>query len=93
MKYFNDFKAFIEYPSDMEYTHKKIDEYNQNKELKILVKLDDKVADMRRNKKKFNQWEQNHLHFFIIKIKNKQDFQQIAISYLSDNEIKDFMNL
>ena len=45
----------------MEYTHKKIDEYNQNKELKILVKLDDKVADMRRNKKKFNQWEQNHL--------------------------------
>ena len=23
----------------MEYTHKKIDEYNQNKELKILVKL------------------------------------------------------
>ena len=39
LKYFNDSKAFIEYLSNMEYTHKKIDECNQNKELKILVKL------------------------------------------------------
>ena len=34
IKYFNDFKAFIEYSNDMDYIHKNIKEYNPNKNVK-----------------------------------------------------------
>ena len=33
------------------------------------------------------------MHYFIMKIPNKRELQQIAFNHLSDIEFKDFMNL
>ena len=51
VKYFNDPKAFIEYSNDMQDVYENIDEYNGDKELKILIVFDDLIADMINNKK------------------------------------------
>ena len=51
LKHFNDPKAFIEYSNDMQDVYKNIDEYNANKERKILIVFDDMIADMINNKK------------------------------------------
>ena len=48
---FNDPKAFIEYSNDMHDVYKNIDEYNPDKENKILIVFDDMIADMIHNKK------------------------------------------
>ena len=37
LKHFNDPKAFIEYSNDMQNVYKNIDEYNEDKERKILI--------------------------------------------------------
>ena len=49
--HFNDPKAFIEYSNDMRDVYKNIDEYNPDKENKILIVFDDMIADMINNKK------------------------------------------
>ena len=51
LKHFNDPKAFIEYSNDMHSVYKNIDNYNLNKENKILIVFDDMIADMINNKK------------------------------------------
>ena len=51
LKHFNDPKAFIEYSNDMQDVYKNIDEYNPDKENKILIVFDDMIADMIHNKK------------------------------------------
>ena len=48
---FNDPKAFIEYSNDMHDVYKDINEYNLDKENKILIVFDDIIADMIHNKK------------------------------------------
>ena len=50
LKRFNDPKVFIEYSSDMQDVYKNIDEYNTDKERKILIVFDDIIADMINNK-------------------------------------------
>ena len=35
----------------------------------------------------------NSTHYFIMKIQNKQQLQQIAFNYLSDNDLEHFMDL
>ena len=50
LKHFNDPKAFIEYSNDMQDVYKNIDEYNTDKERKILIVFDDMIADMISNK-------------------------------------------
>ena len=50
LKHFNDPKAFIEYSNDMYDVYKNINNYNPDKENKILV-FDDMIADMINNKK------------------------------------------
>ena len=49
--YFDDPKAFIKYSNDMQDVYKNIDDYNPDKENKILIVLDDMIADMIHNKK------------------------------------------
>ena len=49
--HFHDPKAFIEYSNDMQDVYKNIDEYNLDKEHKILIVFDDMIADMINNKK------------------------------------------
>ena len=35
----------------------------------------------------------NFTHFFIMKIPNKRELQQVALNYSSDIDFKDFMNI
>ena len=51
LKNLNDPKAFIEYSNDMQDVYKNINNYNLNKENKILIVFDDMIADMIHNKK------------------------------------------
>ena len=51
IKHFNDPKAFIEYSSDMHDVYKNINDYNHDKENKILIIFDNMIADMINNKK------------------------------------------
>ena len=51
LKRFNNPKAFIEYSNNMQDVYKNIDEYDINKERKILIVFDDIIADMINNKK------------------------------------------
>ena len=51
LKCFNDPKAFIEYSNDKCDVYKNINEYNINKERKILIVFDDMIADFIKNKK------------------------------------------
>ena len=49
--HFNDPKAFIQYSNDMHDVYKDIDEYNPDKENKVLIVFDNMIADMIHNKK------------------------------------------
>ena len=51
INHFNDPKVFIEYSNDMHDAYKNIDDYNPDKENKILIVFDDMIADMIHNKK------------------------------------------
>ena len=51
LNHYDDPKAFIEYSNDMQDVYKNIDEYNPDKENKILIVFDDMIADMINNKK------------------------------------------
>ena len=118
--HFNDPKAFIECSNDMHYDYKNTDEYNLDKENKILIVFD-MIADITKNKKldsivtelfirgrKLNislvfitqsyfkvpkDLRLNTTHFFITKILNKRELQQIAINHLSDISTDDFINI
>ena len=103
---FNDPKPFIKYSNDMKDVYKNIDEYNTDKERKILIVFD-MIADTI-NDKKLNSVvtelfiigrklhislafitqsyfkvpkdvRPNSTHFFIMKIPNKGERQQIAL--------------
>ena len=121
LKHFNDPEAFIEYSNDMQDVYKNIDEYNTDKERKILIVFDDMIADMINNKKlnsivtelfirgrKLNislvfitqsyfkvpkDVRLNSTHFFIMKIPNKRELQQIALNHSSDINSKDFIKI
>ena len=101
--------------------YKNIDNYNLNKENKILIVFDDMIADVINNKKlnsivtelfircrKLNislvfisqsyfkvpkDVRLNTTHFFIMKISNKRELQQIAINHSSDINTKDFTEI
>ena len=51
INHFNDPKAFIEHSNDICDVYKNIDEYNIDKECKILIVFDYMIADMINNKK------------------------------------------
>ena len=121
VKYFNDPKFFIEYSNDMQDVYENIDEYNLDKERKILIVFDDMIADMINNKKinsvltelfirgwKLNisfvfvtqsyfkfpkDVRLNPTHFFIMKIWNKRELQQIDLNDSSDISTKDFIKI
>ena len=118
LKRFNDPKAFIEYSNEMCDVYINIDEYNVDKDCKILIVFDDMVSDIIKNKKlnsivtelfirgrKINislvfitqlylkfpkDVRLNTTHFFISKILNRRELQQIAITYSSYITTEDF---
>ena len=105
----------------MQDVYKNIDEYNPDRENKILIVFDDMIADMINNKKlnsiatelfirdrKLNislvfitqsyfkvpkDVRLNTSHFFIAKIPNKRELQQIVINHSSDISAKDSNNI
>ena len=105
----------------MQDVYKNIDEYNIDKERKILIVFNDMIADMINNKKlnsivtelfirgrKLNislvfitqsyfkvpkDVRLNTTHFFIAKIPNKRELQQIALNHSSDIDTKDFIKI
>ena len=105
----------------MQDVYKNIDDYNPDKENKVLIVFDDMIADMISNKKlnsivtelfirgrKSNislvfitqsyfkvpkDVRLNTTHFFIMKIPNKRELQQIAINHLSGIDFKDFVKI
>ena len=121
INHFKDPKAFIEYSNDMRNVYKNIDDYNPNKENRMLIVFDDMIADMIQNKKlnsivtelfikgrKLNislvfitqsyfkvpkDVRLNTSHFFIAKIPNKRELQQIATNHSSDINTKYFANI
>ena len=121
INHFKDPKAFIEYSNERRNVYKNIDEYNIDKERKILIVFDDMIADIINNKKvnsivtelfirggKINislvcitqsyfkvpkDIRLNSTHFFIIKIPNKKELQQIALNHSSDVNSKDFIRI
>ena len=121
LKHFNDPKAFIEYSNDIQDVYKNIDEYNIDKDRKILIVFDDMIADIINNKK-INSIETelfirgrklkislvfitqsyfkvpkdvrlNSTHFFILKIPNERELQQIALNHSWDISFKDFIKI
>ena len=89
--------------------YKNIDEYNIDKECKILTAFDDMIADMF-NDKKLNSVvtklfirgtyfrvpkdvRLNSTHFFIMKIPYKRGLQQIAQNHSSNISTKDFIKI
>ena len=121
INHFNEPKTFIEYSNDMHDVYNNINDYNPDKENKILIVFDDMIADMINNKKlnsivtelfirgrKLNislvfitqsyfkvpkDVRLNTTHFFIMKIPNKRELQQIAINHSSDIDFKDFVRI
>ena len=121
LNHYDDPKTFIEYSNDMQDVYKNIDEYNPDKENKILIVFDDMIADMINNKKlnsivtelfirgrKLNislafitqsyfkvpkDVGINSTHFFVMKIPNKRELQQIALNHLSDINSEDFIKI
>ena len=51
IKHFNDLNAFTECPSTMDDVYENIDEYNPNRQRKILIVFDDMIAGIMTNKK------------------------------------------
>ena len=116
---FNYPKAFIKYSNDMQDVYKNIEEYNTDKNRKILIVFDDMIADMINNKtlnsiltelfirgRKLNislvfitqsyfkvpkDVRLNYTHFFIMKIPNKRELQQIALNHSMDISSKDLI--
>ena len=121
INHFNDPKAFSEYSNDMCDIYKNINDYNIDKDRKILIVFDDMITDIIKNKtlnsivtelfirgRKLNislvfitqsyfkvpkDVRLNTSHFFIAKIPNKRELQQIAINHSSDINTKDFANI
>ena len=121
LKHFNDPKTFVEYSNDMQDVYKNIEEYNVDKEHKILIVFDGMIPDMINNKKlnsvvtelfitdrKLNIFlsfitqsyskvpkdvRLNSTHFFIMRLPNKRELQQIALNHSSDISSKDFIKI
>ena len=51
INHFNNVKAFIDYSNDMHDVYENIDDYNPDRENKVLIVFDDMIADMIHNKK------------------------------------------
>ena len=101
--------------------YKNINDYNVDKDRKILILFDNMIADIIKNKKlnpiftelfirgrKLNislvfitqsyfkvrkDVRLNTTHFFISKIPNKRELQQIVLNHSSDISTKDFKNI
>ena len=115
-KHFQNPQAFIEYSSHINDVFPDINEYNPNKNRKIVIVFDDMIAEklppqvtelfIRGRKlnisiifitqsyfKTPKDIRLNATHYFLMKIPNKRELQQIAYNHSADIDFKDFMEM
>ena len=97
LNHFNDPKAFMEYSNDMQDVYKNIEDYNPRKKTELLIrgrKLNISIVFITQSYFKVpKDVRLNSTHFFIMKIPNKKELQQIALNHSSDINFKYFMNI
>ena len=100
----NDPKALIEYPSYMQDVYKNIEENNISKRKMLIVLATECFVRDRKvrtsiffiTKSFFKMPKDFRLdpdYFFIVKIPNKRDPQQIALNHSSDIDFEDFIKI
>ena len=87
IKYVNDGNAFIECSNTMDDVYESINDYNPNRRRKTFIVFDDIVFSVPKDVRL------NLTHYFIMKIINKRELQNIAISHSADIDYKDFMKI
>ena len=119
INHFKDPTAFIEYSNDMRDVYKNTNDYNVDKDHKILIVFDDMIADIIKKLNSFltklfirgrklnislvlitqsyfkvpKDVRLNTTYFFISRIPNKREPQQIVLNHSSDISTKDFKNI
>ena len=115
-KYLNDPQAFIEYSNNINDVYENIDNYNPNKDRKIVIVFDDMIAEklppritelfIRGRKLNLSivfitqsyfrtpkDIRLNATHYFLMKIPNKRELQQICFNHSADTDFKDFQKI
>ena len=87
IKYVNDGNAFIECSNTMDDVYESINDYNPNRRRKTFIVFDDIVFSVPKDVRL------NLTLYFIMKIINKRELQNIAISHSADIDYKDFMKI
>ena len=88
-------KAFIEYSNTMADVYNNINDYNPNRERKILIVFDDMIADIslvfitHSDVSVPKEVRLNSTHYLIMKIHNKKDLENIAINHSADIDYED----
>ena len=109
LDHFDYLKGFMKYSNNMQDVFKNIEDFNLDKKRKVLIIFGNMIAGMTNNKKlnpivtevfirdrKLNNsitFRLNSTHFFIMKIPNKRELQQIALNHSSDIDFKEFIKI
>ena len=100
IKNLDDPKAFIEYSDDMDDVLDDINNYNKNKDKKVLIVFDDMIADIEYNKKFKKSYFRalkdarlNSTHYILMKIGNKKELKSIAEEKPGHLDYKDFLKM
>ena len=99
--HFDDHKTFIEYSNDIQDVYKNIDDYNPGKLNPIITelfirgrKLNISIVFITQSYFKVpKDVRLNSTHFFIMKIPNKRELQQIVLNHSSDIDFKDLIKI
>ena len=93
LNHYDDSKAFIKYSNDIRDVYKNIEEYKNELFIRwrksniSIVFITQSYFEIPK------EVRLNTRHFFIMKIPNKRELQQIALNHSSDTDLKDFMNI
>ena len=101
LDHFDDHKTFIEYSNYIQDVYKNIDDYNPGKLNPIITELFTRGRKLNISTVFITQSyfkvpkdvRLNSTHFFIMKIPNKRELQQIALNHSSDIDFKDFIKI
>ena len=115
-KHLGDPQAFVEYSNNINDVYENIDDYNPNKDRKIVIVFDDmiteklpaRVTELFIRGRKLNlaivfitqsyfrtpkDIRLNATHYFLMKIPNRRELQQICINHSADTDFKDFQRI
>ena len=109
IKNLNDPHAFIEYSNDMDDVLDDNNNYNKNRDIKVLIVFDDMIADIEYNKNFERIIKElfyraryfiesyfralNSMHYILMKIGNKKELKSIAEEKSGHLDYKDFLKM